>query len=340
MKDLASFFEDKDILITGGCGFIGSEIVRQLLNFNIKRVRVYDNNEFMLFKLGNLYKENKSLRLLIGDVRDSNRLRRAMEDVDIVFHAAAFKHVPLCEYNPYEAIKTNVIGTQNALEIAGEAGVDRFIFVSTDKAVNPINTMGATKLLCEKIVLNADVGNIKTKYSCVRFGNVLNSSGSVIPVFKQQIQNGGPVTLTTDDMRRFFMPVRDAVRLVLKSSTIMQGREIFILKMHSMLIRDLAEVLIENTAMKYGYKPEDIKITIIGGRVGEKIDELLITEEESTRTNDLNDMLVVLSDTITPHRVAIVAHNHSMARKIFDSGCAELLKKQDIERVLKTESII
>ena len=200
--NLESFYKDKDILVTGGCGSIGSEIVKQLLKYNPRLIRVFDNNESSQFHLHQELEEHENVRYLIGDIRDKGRLKLALRGVDIVFHAAALKHVPLCEYNPYEAVASNVIGTQNLIEAAREQGVHTFIGISTDKVVNPINTMGATKLLAEKLIINGALGDYETKYhyrtkfSCVRFGNVLNSNGSVIPIFKRQIAKGGPVTLT------------------------------------------------------------------------------------------------------------------------------------------------
>ena len=175
MKDV---FEGKDILVTGGCGSIGSEIVKQLLKYNPKKIRVMDNNESNLFYLGQELNTDK-VRLLIGDVRDRNRVYRAMKGVDIVFHAAALKHVPLCEYNPFEAVSTNVIGTENLISAAIDSNVEKFIGISTHKAINPINTMGATKLLSEKIIIDTALSQIDTKFCCVRFGNVLDSVGKI-----------------------------------------------------------------------------------------------------------------------------------------------------------------
>jgi len=174
------------------------------------------------------------LRFLVGDVRDKERLQHAVENIDFAFHAAALKHVPLCEYNPFEAVKTNVLGTQNVIEVAMEGEVEKLITISTDKAVNPVNVMGATKLLAERLTISANYykGLRKTAFSCVRFGNVLDSRGSVIPSFREQIRKGGPVTLTEPNMTRFVMSIPRAVDLVLKAAEIARGGEIFIFKMH------------------------------------------------------------------------------------------------------------
>ena len=173
--------EGKDILVTGGCGSIGSEIVRQIIQLNPKRVRIFDHDEKGHFNISQEIQDPK-IRHLIGDIRDKDRLLRAMDDVDVVFHAAALKHVPFCEYNPYEAVYSNVIGTKNLVDAAIEKGVEKVVGISTDKAVNPINTMGATKMLSERLIINAPVGTSKVSLAAVRFGNVLGSSGSVIPI--------------------------------------------------------------------------------------------------------------------------------------------------------------
>jgi UDP-N-acetylglucosamine 4,6-dehydratase/5-epimerase len=300
-NELARFFYNKDILVTGGCGSIGTEIVKQLIKFKPKRIRVFDNNESGLFYLQKKLNSSK-IRILIGDIRDKDRLRLAVCGADIVFHAAALKHVPLCEYNPFEAVNTNVIGTQNLLEVTREEHVGKVVSISTDKAVNPINTMGATKLLSEKLVMRAHIGDkCTTKFSCVRFGNVLNSVGSVIPIFKDQIKRGGPVTITSPKMLRFFMSMPEAVSLVLKAAQISKGQEIFILKMQKIRILDLAEVLIEQFGPEFGYDPKEIKITNIGVRPGEKLDEQLVTIEEREWLLDFENLSILRPPSNLPH---------------------------------------
>ncbi len=286
-------YAGKVIMITGGCGSIGSEIVRQLLQYNPKQIRIFDCNESGLFDIQQELRSSK-IRLLVGDVRNKDRLRFAVKGVDIIFHAAALKHVPLCEYNPFEAVTTNVIGTQNLVEVARDEQVEKLISISTDKAVNPINTMGATKLLAEKIVMTSELGiNCKTKFSCVRFGNVLNSVGSVIPIFKRQIKRGGPVTITSPEMERFFMSMPEAVHLVLRSGELTKGKDIFILKMRTLNILELAKVMIEELAPKFGFNPKDIKLKSIGVRPGEKMKEYLVTDEEKDSLLDLGDLYVL-----------------------------------------------
>jgi FlaA1/EpsC-like NDP-sugar epimerase len=323
-----SIFEGKDILVTGGCGSIGSEIVRQLIAHGPRRIRVLDNNESGHWTLSQELKSDL-IRNLIGDVRDMERVRRSMDGVDIVFHAAALKHVPLCEYNPFEAVYTNVIGTRNVVAAAYECNVERMISISTDKAVNPINTMGATKLLGEKIVVNAPSGLQTTQYCCVRFGNVLGSVGSVIPMFKQQIQQGGPVTITTADMTRFFMTIPQSVQLVLKAAHYMQGHEVFVLKMDVVRIVDLAEVMIELLAPKFGFEASRIPVTYIGKRPGEKTHEYLFTEEEAPYTEELDDMLVIRSSPYDP----LFKENENY-ESILKHGHGRIISKEEIKSVL------
>ncbi len=285
------------MLVTGGAGSIGSEITKKVLEYNPSVVRVLDNNETALFELEEELNSDK-LRVFYGDVRDKDRLKRAFDNVDIIFHAGALKHVPLCEFNPFDAIKTNIIGTQNVLDVALDRDVKKVIFVSTDKAVNPINVMGATKLLAERLTISANhyTGDKDTLFSCVRFGNVLNSRGSVIPVFKNQIKNGGPVKITDKEMTRFIMGIPEAVELILKAGQKANGGEIFILKMPATNITDLAEVMIENLASIYNHKPEDIEIEIIGKRVGEKMYEELMTAEESLYAIDDGELFILNSE--------------------------------------------
>jgi UDP-N-acetylglucosamine 4,6-dehydratase len=293
---MESFYKDKVILVTGGTGSIGSEIVKKLSEISPKAIRVLDNNETSLFELEQELNSNR-IRTLIGDIRDKERLLRAFEGVDIVFHAGALKHVPLCEFNPFDAVKTNVIGTQNVLNAALDQEVGKVIVISTDKAVNPINVMGATKLLAERLTISANsyAGNKNTVFSCVRFGNVLDSRGSVVPLFKNQIKKGGPVTITSPDMTRFIMGIPQAVQLILKAGEISEGKEIFILKMPALNIVDLAEVMIEEFAPLYGYNPEDIKIKTIGKRMGEKTYEELMTEDEMLNAVDQGKLYIINS---------------------------------------------
>lgn len=295
----ASFFseliKDKIILVTGGTGSIGSEIVRQILPYQPKVVRILSRDEAKQFNLQYELRKFENIRYLVGDIRDKERLYWAMEGVDIVFHAAALKQVPSCEYNPFETVKTNVLGTQNVIEVALDERVKRVIAISTDKAALPTNTMGASKLLSERLITAANFykGLPHTRLCCVRFGNVLGSRCSIIPVLVKQIQEGGPVTVTSTEATRFIMSIKEAVRLVLKAGAITQGGEIFVLKMPTIRIIDLVEVLVEEIAPLSGRQVKDIQIQYIPMRRGEKIHEDLVTEEESCYVTEREDMYAV-----------------------------------------------
>ncbi len=299
-EDLKNEYEGKGILVTGGAGSIGSKLVKLLLEYNPGVVRVLDNNERNLFELEQDCRgKTKRLRLLVGDVRDPERLSKAMRGVDYVFHTAALKHVYLNEYSPFEAVKTNVLGTQNVIDMALENDVKKVIFISTDKAVNPTSVMGTTKLLGEKLMTAANYhrGTRRTIFCSVRFGNVLVSSGSVVPIFLEQIKNGGPITVTDPKMTRFIMPNSRAVELVLKSASIAKGGEIFILKMPAIKIIDLAEIMVKKFAVRFDRSPKDIKINVIGARPGEKLHEEILTAYESMHAIE-NDGILILPPMI------------------------------------------
>lgn len=302
MANKINVFKNKKILVTGGTGSIGSEIVKRLLKKNVDVVRILSNDEDATFRMQQELGEDENIRFLIGDVRDKERLRMAMKEIDIVYHAAALKHVPLCEYNPFEAIKTNVLGTQNIIDAALEENVEKIISISTDKAVNPVNTMGATKLLSERLMIDANFykGWKKTIFSCVRFGNVVFSRGSVVPLFEKQIMSGGPVTVTDKSMTRFIMPISKAVEIVFKATEMQIGGEVFIFKMPVIRLDDLADVMIKELAPKYGYKPENIKIKTIGPRPGEKLYEELMTDVESRNALETKEMFIVLPQVEIP----------------------------------------
>ena len=280
---------NKVILVTGGVGSIGSELVKKLIEFSPKQIRVFDNNELGLFEAMQVYAKNKSLRFLLGDVRDKGRVNWSLKGVDTVFHTAALKHVALNEYSPFESVKTNVLGTQNLLEAALNNNVTTFINISTDKAANPTSTMGASKLLAERLTVGADYykGKSETTFASVRFGNVLNSSGSVVPIFLEQIKAGGPVTVTDKNMVRYFMTIPDAVDLILKAAAVARGGEIFILKMPALKIVDLAQVMIESLVKK------PLKINFVGKRPGEKLFEKIVTRTEASQALELEDMYVL-----------------------------------------------
>ena len=328
---MANIFQGKSILVTGGSGSIGSNIVRKVLQYKPRVVRVLSNDENGLFNLEQELQSYSNVRFLEGDVRDKERLRKAVEDIDFVFHTAALKHVPLCEYNPFEAVKTNVLGTQNVIETAMEEEVEKFITISTDKAVNPINVMGATKLLNERLTISANYykGAKKTAFSCVRFGNVLDSRGSVVPLFEEQIKKGNPVIITDPNMTRFVMSISKAVDLVLRSAEMARGGEIFIFKMPALRIGDLAEAMIEELAPRYGYNPKSIRTEISGKRAGEKTYEELLTEDEALDASETEDMFII-------SQAANNKESRKMLAKEYRSDTdAILLSKEEIKEMLR-----
>lgn len=288
-------FKGKKILITGGTGSLGEAVVEELLKHQPEVIRIYSRDESKQFEMKKKYRHAPSLRFLLGDIRDFARLRHAMKDIDIVFHMAALKHVVACEYNPFESVKTNVLGTMNVVDAALEEGVEKLVFSSTDKATNPCNTMGVSKLLAERLATAAQyyAGAHETVMCTVRFGNVLGSRGSFIPLLKRQIAQGGPITLTDPDMTRFVMSLKDSLNLMFKSMSIAMGGEVFILKMPALRIGDLVEVFVEELGPRYGYSPEDIKIDLIGPYPGEKLYEELATAEEMERAVDIGEMYVL-----------------------------------------------
>ena len=304
---IAEYINNKIVLVTGGGGSIGSELCRQIAKFNPKLLLILDIYENNAYDLQNelSYKEPElNKKVIIASVRDKARLNQIISAYkpNIIFHAAAHKHVPLMEDNPSEAIKNNVIGTLNMAQLASQYKVEKFVLISTDKAVNPTNVMGATKRLCEMIVqaVNHERGN-KTEFVAVRFGNVLGSNGSVIPLFKRQIKNGGPVTLTHKDITRYFMLIPEAAQLVLQAGAYAKGGEIFVLDMGKPVkIYDLAENLIRLS----GYTPnKDIKIEITGLRPGEKLyEELLMNNDNLTKTAH-NKIFIDKPETISLNKI-------------------------------------
>ena len=290
-----SFFEGKKIMIIGGTGTIGQSLLKYILNENPEVVRIFSRDEHKQFELREKLSQYHNIRYLIGDVRDGDRVARAMEDIDYVFHVAAMKHVPSCEYNPYEAVKTNIIGTENVIMAARSAGVKRVIFTSTDKAIAPTNAYGSSKLMAERLIASAQYnsGSHATIFAAVRFGNVMGSRGSVIPLFKAQITEKRKITVTDQTMSRFMMTLSQATELTIKAMKTAQGGEIFVLKMPVIRLKDLAETIIEETAKKMNITSDSVEIVEIGLRPGEKMFEELMTIEEAKDALELPEMFVI-----------------------------------------------
>jgi FlaA1/EpsC-like NDP-sugar epimerase len=325
------------ILITGGAGSIGRSLIPQLLDRDPQALRILDNSEPGLASLKSDISDDRC-RFFTGNIRDGDRISRAMSGVDVVIHTAAMKHVDICEYNPFEAIKTNGVGIQNVVDAAIDANVDRFVFTSSDKAVDPANTMGATKLLGEKLVTagNTYSGSSEIDLASVRFGNVIMSSHSVIPRFAEQIREGGPVTLTDGQMTRFFLTYSDVFDLVIGAAETTTGGEVFAYKMPAIRIADLADAMIETFAPRYNYAPENIEIEIIGPRPGETFHEEIMTERESKRAYENGSMYAVLpeaTDTRTPEPPEGFVEASDI---VLSSKNAEKLSKSEIISLLET----
>jgi UDP-N-acetylglucosamine 4,6-dehydratase len=277
-------WKNKAVLITGGTGSFGRKFVEAMLTeHHPARLIIFSRDELKQHEMRSSGFDGPTLRYFIGDVRDRLRLRRAMNEVDIVVHAAALKQVPACEYNPIEAILTNIMGARNVVEAALDTGVERVMALSTDKAVNPINLYGATKLAAEKLFVqsNAYAGGTGTRFACVRYGNVLGSRGSVVPVFRRQREDGH-ITITDQRMTRFWLAIDQGVRFTISAIERMQGGEVFVPKIPSMRVVDLAKAIAPEAELEF-----------IGIRPGEKLHEVLISEDESRHTLELDDMFVV-----------------------------------------------
>ena len=279
-----SYFDDKSVLVTGGTGSFGKTFVRTLLGeTRARRVIVYSRDELKQFEMQGMFKGERRLRFFIGDVRDKERLERALDGVQVVVHAAALKQVPAAEYNPFEAVKTNVYGAQNIIDASIDRGVERVLALSTDKASSPINLYGATKLVSDKLFIagNAYAGGKRTRFAVVRYGNVVGSRGSVIPFFKR-VAPTGVVPITDPRMTRFWITLEQGVRFVMDSVERMQGGELFVPKIPSMRLTDLAEAVAPGA-----------KLEVVGIRPGEKLHEEMISENDARRTLDMGDYFVI-----------------------------------------------
>jgi len=281
--------EYKSVLITGGTGSFGNAFIKTILQRfdNLERIIILSRDEYKQFIMSNRpeFKDNPKLRFFVGDVRDRDRLYRAFHEVDVVIHAAALKQVPSCEYNPFEAVKTNILGAQNVIEAAIDRNVKRVIALSTDKACAPVNLYGATKLCSDKLFIAGNVytGSHDTRFSVVRYGNVAGSRGSVIPYFQHLLEKGATELPITDErMTRFWLRLEDAVELVLQALEVMQGGELFVKKIPSMKVIDLARAVAPG-----------VRLRNIGIRPGEKIHEMMITREDARRTTEFDNYYIV-----------------------------------------------
>ena len=338
--------KQKRVLVTGACGTVGQELVSQLLNGQkVTELIALDNNESELFALEQQFSGSDRATFFLADVRDRDRLSDKMKGIDWVFHTAAFKHVLQCERSPFEAVQTNILGVQNVIYAAMENAVERVIFTSSDKAVNPTNVMGTSKLMGERLITAAnsrrrDKGPI---FASTRFGNVLGSRGSVIPIFQDQIRRGGPVTLTDPEMTRFIMSIMEAVRLVIDSGILCRGGEVFVTKMPAIRIQDLAEVMVEKLAPVYGHRAEDIEIKIIGHQPGEKLYEELLNLEETRRSWELACYFVVLPAFREIYRDITFEYPEVLSKEVtraYHSGTQTPLSKDRLAAFLEKNKLL
>ena len=324
-------FDGKKILITGGTGSLGNALTSRLLNYDVDTIRIFSRNENKQFAMESKFNDDR-LRFLLGDVRDYPRLVRAMEDIDIVFHAAALKHVPIIEYNPFEAIKTNVIGSQNVIDACLKENVEKVVAIGTDKAVSPLNTYGATKLLMEKLFVTASnylkKERHKTKFFALRYGNVLGSSGSVIPKFIKQIKNKEKITITDPNMTRFSISMDEALDFILTATEIAKGSEIFIPKLRAYTIKDIKDVLFELLQ-----KTDEENIGI---REGEKLNEILINSDEIRYTWEYENMYMLLNPSAQKHISLDEFPNKNRVTNMddYNSGSVEKIPKDEMKKII------
>ena len=324
-------FDGKTILITGGTGSLGRALTQKLLDSNVDTIRIFSRNESKQIEMESDFDDIR-LRFFIGDVRDSERLFSALEDVDLVFHAAALKHVPKIEYNPFESIKTNVIGSQNVIDNSLRQNVEKVICVGTDKAVSPLNTYGATKLLMEKLFVSANnyvnSEKHKTKFVAVRYGNVLGSSGSVIPKFIDMIKKGKPISVTDVKMTRFTITMNDALEFILNATVAGKGSEIFIPKLRAYTIKDVKDALFESLQ-----KTDEENIGI---REGEKLNEILINSDEIRYTWEYENMYMILNPSVQKHVSLDEFPNKNRVADMNDysSGNVEKISKDEMKKII------
>jgi UDP-N-acetylglucosamine 4,6-dehydratase len=345
LSDLSARVADcvagKTILVTGGAGTIGAAVAARLVGSEARAIRLLDNNEERAFYLELEHRQHPRVRVILGDVRDRTRMARALNGVDIVIHTAALKHVELGEHNPFEVVSTNLVALQQLIELSLEANVERFVFTSSDKAVNPTNVMGGSKFIGERLVTAAIGyrGLKRTLFCCTRFGNVLGSAGSVVPVFERQIAKGGPLTVTDPEMTRFFMTLSEAVDLVLASAACTRGGDIFVPKMHAVRLIDLAQAMIDLHA-----PGRHIPMQVVGLRPGEKHYEELITDHEMGRCLETDRLLIVLpyqkewhshEDGAPPRRLAEAYPDQPRrALQLYSSQSARPLDRAAVRQLL------
>ena len=332
---MGSFLHGKNILITGGSGSIGESLTKRAISDGARLIRVFSNDENGLYEMESEYENHKNIEYVIGDIQNPEIVSEIVKGIDIIFHAAALKHVDRCELNPLETINVNIMGTKNIIKAAKKEKIQKMIFISTDKAVNPIGVMGATKLLGEKLIAaEAFHDKSNTIFASVRFGNVFNTRGSILPRIEKQISNGGPITLTNPEMKRFFMTKDDAINLIISSTILAKGGETFVLKMPLIRLDDLFETMKEILSPEYGYKPSEIKTKIIGSRPGEKLIEFLLTSFEMENILETKDFFIIPSLNLSTKNLKYPNAKKSKKDKLYFENMTTL-SKQEILSILK-----
>lgn len=326
-------FSGKKVLITGGTGSLGSSLTKRLLQTDVDTIRIFSRDEWKQTQMRAEIKD-KRLRFLIGDIRDKERLSRALEDINIVIHAAALKQVPVAEYNPFEAVKTNVYGTQNLIDGCLQNNVELVLGVGTDKAVSPFNTYGATKLLMERLFISANhyKGFHDTKFMCVRYGNVLGSRGSLVPTLVNQIQSGKKITITDPQMTRFNITMNEALGLIFRALEKGVGGEVFIPKLKSYKVGDMKDVIQDLLNSKS-------ETEIISVRPGEKIHESLINKDEIRNTYENKDDYVLFDRQVQDHDL-LPEFQLSNIKEQYSSDKVELLTREELKQILIKEKLI
>lgn len=347
MIDKTSYFKGKSVVVTGGVGSVGREIVEQLLKLDVALIRVIDNNESALFDMEMDYAGCDTLEFYLADITDEAEIGRTFTGMDVCFHSAALKHVPSCERSPFSALNVNIRGCEVVGRAAIANGLEKVIFTSSDKAVNPTNVMGTTKLMGERLFtamnfLKAESN--RTKFSCTRFGNVLGSRGSVVPLFARQIAEGGPVTITDERMTRFVMTMQEAAELVIESMVLAKGGEVFITKMPVLRIVDLASTMIADLAPLHGLDPASVATTFTGARPGEKMWEELSTDEEAGRLLEGEKFLIVLPAGHTKsQRAQTYCYDDiemSASEVVYHSDRQPLMDGADIRDMLSRDGVL